>query len=383
MTTSFTYSCFIIWKTMKDTWKECVVVDIRALNKIMMSDTYSVSLQTDILVTIQEAKYISTVDYISFFYQWWVKPEHDHCLTVASHREQETFKVAVMNYWNSSAYIQQMIDWLLCPHCDFTHVYVNDIVIFFSFLNEHIHHLHKIFDTLLKWDICLSLQKSFLVYSSVNLLNQWVDALDLTTAEEKLAAIQNLKFSMTLSQLKHYLRLTGYLCQYVSWYAAIVKLLQIWKMSLNQDLHKKSIRDNAHKRAADKTEVLKLTLSELSSFHLLQWLFAESTILSHFSSKQQLYVDLNASKEWGFSAHIYHIKKDTDILIKTTSESKSMKSILFLSWLLINVKTRYWSTELKVAGLVWVVKKIRHMIEAAELFIIVYTDHSAAIFIIC
>ena len=40
-------------------------------------------------------------------------------------------------------------------------------------------------------------------------------------------------------------------------------------------------------------------------------------------------------------------------------------------------------TELKVIDLVRVVKKIRHMIEAAELLIIVYTDHSAVIFIIC
>ena len=211
MATSFTYSCFVIWKTMKDIQKEHVVVNIRALNKITMSDAYSVSSQTDILAAVQEAKYILILNCVSFFYQWWVKSEHHHCLTVASHHEQKTFKVAVISYWNFSAYIQQMIDQLLCSHCDFTHIYVDDIVIFFSFLNEHIYHLQKVFDTLLKWDICLSLQKFFLVYSSVNLSNQYVNALSLTTAEEKLVTIQNLKFSMTLSQLKHYLELTEYL----------------------------------------------------------------------------------------------------------------------------------------------------------------------------
>ena len=83
---------------MKDTQKECVMVNIRALNKIMMSDTYSVSLQTDIFVAIQETKYILIIDCVSFFYQWWVKSEHHHCLTVASHREQEIFKVVIMGY---------------------------------------------------------------------------------------------------------------------------------------------------------------------------------------------------------------------------------------------------------------------------------------------
>ena len=150
MTTSFTYPCFVVWKIMKesDIRKECVVMNIRALNKIIMSDVYSVSLQTDILAAVQGTKYISTVDCASFFYQWWVKSEHCHCLMIASHREQKIFKVAVMNYQNSSAYIQQMIDWLLHPHHGFTHVYIDDIVIFSSSLKKHVWHLCKIFDTL-------------------------------------------------------------------------------------------------------------------------------------------------------------------------------------------------------------------------------------------
>ena len=186
---------------------------------------------------------------------------------------------------------------------------------------------------------------------------------------------------MTVTQFEHYLGLTDYLCQYISQYAVIVKLLQLWKTSLNWDLCEKSIRDNAHKRATDRTEVLESTLSELSAFHLLQCVFTEFKILTHFSLKQQLYVDLNALKKWGFETHIYHIKVDVEM--KATSESKSMESILFLSWLLINAEIKYWSTELKVTDLVWVVKKIRHMIEAAELPIIVYTDHSVTVFIIC
>jgi len=40
----------------------------------------------------------------------------------------------------------------------------------------------------------------------------------------------------------------------------------------------------------------------------------------------------------------------------------------------------YWPTELEVAGIVWVIKKIRPMIEATEVPpTIIYTDHSAAV----
>ena len=49
---SFIYSCFVVWKTTLNKWKDCVVVDIQALNWIIMSDTYSVSSQADILTAV-------------------------------------------------------------------------------------------------------------------------------------------------------------------------------------------------------------------------------------------------------------------------------------------------------------------------------------------
>lgn len=40
----------------------------------------------------------------------------------------------------------------------------------------------------------------------------------------------------------------------------------------------------------------------------------------------------------------------------------------------------YWPTELEVAGIVWVVKKIRYLIESSQVPpVIIYTDHSAAV----
>ncbi len=69
--TPFTFSCFVVWRTMPDgSRKGRVVVDIRALNKITMPDAYPVPSQADILAAIHGAKFITTVDCASFFYQW-------------------------------------------------------------------------------------------------------------------------------------------------------------------------------------------------------------------------------------------------------------------------------------------------------------------------
>ena len=208
--TPFTYPCFVVWRTVNGERKARVVVDIRALNKITSPDTYPVPSQADILNAIAGSKYITTVDCSAFFYQWRVKPEHRHRLTVSSHRGQETFKVAVMGFRNSPAYVQRMIDNILRGHRAYSRAYVDDISIFSQTRREHLQHLQAVLSTLNRLNIKLSPKKSFIGYPSIQLLGQRVDAFGLLTTEEKLAAISQLEFPIMLKNLETYLGMTGY-----------------------------------------------------------------------------------------------------------------------------------------------------------------------------
>ena len=152
------------------------------------------------------------------------------------------------------------------------------------------------------------------------------------------------------------------------------------------------------------------TPQELNVYHGLRGISASPTMLHHHDPDRKLYVDLDASKEFGFGAHIYHSKEDFAAAKKsgptisslpktsgstnpvatekpsTTSlnapKQKSMQPIFFLSRQLTPADSRYWPIELEMAGIVWVVKKIRHLIEASIKPSIIYTDHSAAIGIV-
>ena len=119
------------------------------------------------------------------------------------------FKITVISYRNSSVYVQRMIDHILEPYWDFFRVYINDIVIYMKShtLCNHLEHLNKIFKLLTEKDICLFSKKSFLDYLTVQLLNQYVNTLELATAEDKLAVIINIEFSHTLFTLKKYLEI--------------------------------------------------------------------------------------------------------------------------------------------------------------------------------
>ena len=79
---------------------------------------------------------------------------------------------------------------------------------------------------------------------------------------------------------------------------------------------------------------------------------------------------------------IYHYKKDSISKAFSKITRIDVQSIIFLSRCLNTAEHNYWLTELKIAEVVWVVKKIRHIIESnLKSPVVVYTDHLVAVLI--
>ena len=150
----------------------------------------------------------------------------------------------------------------------------------------------------------------------------------MVTAEAKLAAITQLAFPRSLKDLEAYLKLTGYLRQYIPYYAQVARPCQERKTILNCSMN---IGGNTRQKAVARTYIITPTDRELNAFHHLQQLFLQPSILLHYNPSRQLYIDLNASKAFGLRAMVYHSKdtsaQDTGALSKETS----IVQILFLS----------------------------------------------------
>ena len=85
--------------------------------------------------------------------------------------------------------------------------------------------------------------------------------------------------------------------------------------------------------------------------------------------------------ELGFFDH-YHVMNDNLANSLMYSARKSIQSIMFLSRLLNSAETRYWSTELKLTGLIWILRKIRHLMNFANKSSIIYIDHEISLAIV-
>ncbi|KAJ5427282.1 hypothetical protein N7465_002352 [Penicillium sp. CMV-2018d] len=99
------------------------------------------------------------MDAKSFFYQWRVKPSHRERLAVITHRSLEYFKVAIMGYCNSVAYVQRQIDLILKDFYKWCRPYLDDIVVCSTSLSEYISHLRRLFKRLQDYGIRLEPKK--------------------------------------------------------------------------------------------------------------------------------------------------------------------------------------------------------------------------------
>ena len=239
---------------------------------------------------------------------------------------------------------------------DFCQVYIDDIVIVSETFTNHLLHLELVFSWLQQLNITLKLVKSFIRYPNVQLLSVRVDALGMTTMEEKTKAIQELQFPTTLADVEQYLSLVGSLHHYIKDYAAKATPLEEQKALL---LKGSPLKGQARKNFVNKTMLHNPTTLELEAFNVLQSEFKKPMFLIHFSQDCQLYIELDSSKESGHGAIVYHMH--SNYAHNNTSKPpprNRIKPIMFLSRRLTQAEKNYWPTELEVSCMVWVIKKI-------------------------
>lgn len=156
-----------------------------------------------------------------------------------------------MGYVNSVAYVQRQIDQILRPFRDYCQAYIDDIVIASKTFEDHLAHLDQIFACLESYNVAIAPHKSFIGYPDVQLLGQRVDAMGLTTTEDKIKAVQELKFPRTLADLESYIGLISCFRQYIHRFAAKIDPLQRRKTlllkritgsrTISEDVHGKEI----------------------------------------------------------------------------------------------------------------------------------------------
>jgi len=142
-------------------------VDYRRLNTVTRKDVYPLPRIDSCLDALATAKWFSTFDLKSSYHQVMVNPSDSDKTAFICPRGMYKFRKMPFGLCNSGATFQRLMDVVLSGlHFQVCLVYIDDIILFSSTVDEHLERLITVLDRLqsaglkLKPEKCVLFQKS-------------------------------------------------------------------------------------------------------------------------------------------------------------------------------------------------------------------------------
>ena len=215
------YASPVVVVTKKDgSLRLCI--DYRKLNSCSTRDAFPLPRIEEALEALGQAKYFSTLDLTSGYWQVEVA-EHDKHKTAFS-TPMGLFEANRMPFGlqNAPSTFQRL---MTCCFGDlnFTHllIYLDDIIIFSKSFNEHLERLQLVFDRLREHGLKLKPSKCQLVRKEVQYLGHLVSAEGIRTDPEKISRVRDWVRPTNRKEVLQFLGFAGYYRRYVKGYSSM------------------------------------------------------------------------------------------------------------------------------------------------------------------
>jgi len=196
-------------------------VDYRKLNAITKRDVYPLPRIDDTLDMLGQARYFSTLDLQSGFWQIPINPADIEKTAFSTARGHYEFPVMPFGLTNAPATFQRFMDIVLRELKEFCLVYIDDIIIFSRTYDEHMQHLQRVFDKLIGANVVVKPSKCHFLRSSVRFLGHIVSENSIRPDPEKVSAVHAFPVPRSVRELQSFMGLVGYYRRFVPSLATI------------------------------------------------------------------------------------------------------------------------------------------------------------------
>lgn len=184
-------------------------VDFRQLNRITKKNSYPLPVIDEILALLGKAKYFTTLDLKSGYWQVSMNDDDREKTAFTCHAGLFEFNVMPFGLANAPSIFQELMSEVL-QGFDFCFAYIDDILIHSTTLEEHIEHLQKVFDRLRQHGLKLKLKKCSFVQKETNYLGFVINEKGIKPDLNKVEAIRKMQ---TPTMVKHVRSFIG-MCSY-------------------------------------------------------------------------------------------------------------------------------------------------------------------------
>ncbi len=195
---SFTSSILFIEKK-DDSLRFCV--NYRKLNALIKRNRYSIFLINEVLIQIQDSKYLIWLNIIITFNKLCMSIESENLITFITFFNVYKYKVMLFKLINESTFFQHYINDMLfnCLH-KFCQIYLNDILIYSKILKKHRTHVKKMLNKLHEVNLQINIDKCEFEIQKILFLKLLIFINDLWMNSRKVNVIRSWE---TLQSLTH------------------------------------------------------------------------------------------------------------------------------------------------------------------------------------
>ncbi|KAK7883852.1 hypothetical protein WMY93_026975 [Mugilogobius chulae] len=201
-------------------WRFCV--DYRRLNAVTHKDAYPLPRIEESLTGLKAAKWYSTLDLASGYWQVEVEPADQEKTAFTTPFGLYEFERMPFGLCNAPATFQRLMQRCLGNMVnDFLLIYLDDVVVFSADFDSHLAHLEEVFRKLSDHGLKLQPRKCCLFQKSVTYLGHVISEAGVATDPAKTAAVKEWPVPKTVKQVKSFLGFAGYYRRFISGFSKI------------------------------------------------------------------------------------------------------------------------------------------------------------------
>jgi 8-oxo-dGTP pyrophosphatase MutT (NUDIX family)/predicted aspartyl protease len=318
-------------------------VNYKPLNDITKKDNYPLPRIDELLDSLQDAQWFTTLDLASGYWQIKVREEDQEKTAFITKFGTYEFKVMPFGLCNAPATFQRTMDKVLAGIKEqFVLVYLDDVIIYSKTFKEHIQHLTEVLTRIRKANLRLKAEKCYFAATELQFLGHVVGKEGVKPDPEKVDKMVNYPEPKNIRELRGVLGLFSYYRRFIKDFAQLADPLY---------------------KLLKKDTVYEWTDLQQQAFENLREKLTQAPVVQYpdFNRPFLLYTD---ASQIGIGAVL--AQKDND---------KHEYVIAYASRTLNPAERNYGITELECLAIVWAVKYFRHYLYGSKFTII--TDHTA------
>lgn len=329
-----------------NTYRFCV--DYRKVNAVTEKDAYAIPYVSHALDKLRDARYLSTLDVKSAYWQVPMDPESKkYTAFTVPNRGLYQFCRMPMGLHNSAATWQRLIDSIIGPSLEpYAFAYLDDIVICTSSFEKHMEILKEIFKRLKEAGLTVNKEKCTFCKAQLKYLGYIVDANGLHVDPEKVETILQLPVPKYTKEVRRVIEMTSWYWRFVPNFSAIITPMT--------DLLKKNKKFQWTEECTEAFNKLKQQLI--------------SAPVMHSPDYNLPFVLQTDASGYGIGAVLYQPVNDEELRV-----------ICYISRSLTRTERNYATTHRECLAVLWAIEKLRPYLEGITFTVV--TDHYSLVWL--